>query len=225
MLKTFLSTLLLLVLSCGVSHAGTSKSNDEGYAALDHFLKGLQSLQSDFVQTVQDSREQIVEKSTGTLAIQRPGKFRWDYAKPNEQTIVSDGRRIWVYDPELEQVTIRSADQTISGTPAVLLSGDAVTGDSLKKNFKVEHAEHHDNMLVINLTPKAADTDFKLVQIALRDNELAAMSLTDKLGQTTLVEFTQFKRNVSLPASLFEFVAPKGVDVIDNSQTKISDNK
>jgi chaperone LolA len=220
MLKKFLTLpLFITLLMCGAftAHAENAVTVDEGYAALDHFLNGLHSLQSDFVQTVQDSREQVTEKTTGTLAIKRPGKFRWDYAKPHQQTIVSDGKRIWVYDPELEQVTIRSVDQTISGTPAMLLSGDGKNGNALKDNFVVDHAERHEDMLVINLAPKRADTDFKLVQLALRDNSLVAMSLTDKLGQTTLVEFHLFRRNATLSDSQFSFTAPKGVDVIDNT--------
>ncbi len=215
--KKYLALVVTMLSICSfATHADNAVSNDEGYAALDRFLNGLHSLQADFVQTVQDSHEQVTEKSSGKLAIKRPGKFRWDYAKPNEQVIVSDGKRIWLYDPELEQVTIRDADQTISGTPAMLLSGDG-TNSNLKSNFQVEHVEHHEDMLVINLTPKRADADFKLVQLALHDNVLVAMSLTDKLSQTTLVEFKQFKRNASLSDAQFVFIAPKGVDVIDNS--------
>lgn len=191
---------------------------DGGYEALDRFLKGLQSLQADFVQTVQDSHDQVVDKSSGTLAIKRPGKFRWDYAKPHAQVIVSDGARIWLYDPELEQVTIRNVDQTLNGTPAVLLSGDSRAGqDTLRNSFEVEHVEQRDGMTVINLSPKRADTDFKLVQLALKGDQLVAMSLTDKLAQTTLLQFTKFKRNASLSDATFKFTAPKGVDVIDNS--------
>ncbi|MES1195708.1 MAG: outer membrane lipoprotein chaperone LolA, partial [Steroidobacter sp.] len=196
MLKKFLISQLLIILTCGVAHAHTPVSKDEGYAALDKFLNGLQSLQSDFTQTVQDSREQIVEKTAGTLAIKRPGKFRWDYAKPHEQTIVCDGARIWLYDPELEQLTIRSVDQTISGTPAMLLSSEGAN-NNLKTSFNIENVQRHEDMLIINLSPKRADADFKLVQLALKGSDLVAMSLTDKLGQTTLVEFNQFKRNAA----------------------------
>lgn len=208
--------MLIALLSSCIAHAHTPVSNDEGYASLEKFLNGLQSLQSDFTQTVQDSHDQVVEKSTGTLAIKRPGKFRWDYAKPHEQTIVCDSKRIWLYDPELEQVTIRNVDQTISGTPAMLLSGEGAN-NNLKTSFNIENAQRHEDMLIINLSPKRNDADFKLVQLALRGVDLVAMSLTDKLGQTTLVEFKQFKRNAVLSDANFAFVAPKGVDVIDNS--------
>lgn len=189
---------------------------DSGYETLDRFFKGLQTLQSDFAQSVQDARGQITDKSTGKLAIKKPGKFRWDYAKPNAQTIVSDGERIWLFDPELEQVTIRRADLSLNGTPAMLLSGQG----NLRDSFEIEHVENRDGMMVINLAPKRADTDFKLVQIALRKGELMAMSLTDKLGQTTLLQFQQFKRNAKIADAQFKFTPPDGVDVIDNTSAK-----
>jgi outer membrane lipoprotein carrier protein len=208
--RLMIASLCLLTLN---AHAQTETTIDSGYQTLDAFFKGLQTLQADFVQSVQDSRGQVTDKSTGKLAIQKPGKFRWDYAKPNEQTIVCDGARIWLYDPDLQQVTIRRADLSLQGTPAMLLSGEG----NLRDSFEIEHVEQRDGMLVINLSPKRNDTDFKLVQMALRKDALTAMSLTDKLGQTTVLEFKQFKRNTSLSDSLFKFVAPKGADVIDNS--------
>lgn len=195
-------------------------NTEQGYAALERFLQGLQSLQADFTQTVQDSQDHVVEKSSGTLAIKRPGKFRWDYAKPNAQVIVSDGTRIWLYDAELEQLTIRNVDKTLSGTPAMLLSGNQAAGqDVLRTQFEVNHVEQRDGMTVVNLAPKNGDTDFKLVQLALKGDQLVAMSLTDKLAQTTLLQFSKFKRNASLSDATFKFTAPKGVDVIDNTHT------
>lgn len=212
-LTRLLPLLTLGLLALGTAHAQSETTIDSGYAVLDRFFNSLQTLQADFVQSVQDSRGQVTDKSSGKLAIKKPGKFRWDYAKPNEQTIVSDGARIWLYDPDLEQVTIRRADLSLQGTPAMLLSGEG----NLRDSFEVEHVEQHDGMMVINLTPKRSDTDFKLVQMALRKDQLVAMSLTDKLGQKTLLEFQQFKRNTTLSESLFRFVAPKGVDVVDNT--------
>lgn len=204
---------LAAMLLMGSAQAQTEATVDSGYDTLDRFFKGLQTLQSDFAQSVQDSRGQVSDSSTGKLAIKKPGKFRWDYAKPNAQTIVSDGERIWLYDPELEQVMIRRADLSLNGTPAMLLSGDG----KLRDSFEIEHVEQRDGMTVINLSPKRADTDFKLVQIALRKDELVAMSLTDKLGQTTLLQFKQFKRNAAIADAQFKFTPPKGVDVIDNT--------
>lgn len=206
-----------LALGCfglmSISYAQSGLPLDRGYDALDRFFKDLHTLQAEFTQSVQDSRGQVTEQSTGKLAIRKPGRFRWDYLKPNAQTIVSDGTRIWLYDPELEQVTIRRADLSLNGTPAMLLSGEG----NLRDSFVVEHVEPHDDLMVINLVPRRNDTDFKRVQMALRKDQLVAMSLTDKLGQSTLLQFQQFRRNASLPESLFRFVAPKGVDVVDNT--------
>ncbi len=203
------------LLSTGhVAHAQEA-TTDSGYAVLDRFFNGLQTLQAEFSQSVQDSRGQVTDKSGGKLIIKKPGKFRWDYLKPSAQTIVSDGARIWLYDPELEQVTIRRAEQSLNGTPASLLSGEG----NLRDSFEVEHVEQRDGMLVINLAPKRADTDFKLLQMALRNEQLVAMSLTDKLGQTTLLQFAQLKRNAAVAESSFKFTVPKGVDVVDNTST------
>jgi outer membrane lipoprotein carrier protein len=216
MLKAFrllLAVALSLLALSSTTHAQTEMTIDSGYEQLNRFFKGLQTLQAEFVQTVKDSRGNATDQSAGKLAIKKPGKFRWDYARPNAQTIVSDGKRIWLYDPELEQVTIRRADLSLNGTPAMLLSGE---GD-LRDSFVVEHVEQRDGMTVINLSPKRADTDFKLLQVALNKGQLTAMSLTDKLSQTTLLEFKQLKRNTTVAESQFIFNVPKGVDVIDNS--------
>jgi outer membrane lipoprotein carrier protein len=199
------------------AYAQTETTIDSGYATLDSFFNNLKSLQASFAQTVRDSRDKVIENSSGTLAIKKPGKFRWDYLKPNAQTIISDGARIWLYDPELQQVTIRRADLSLIGTPAMLLSGEGPGQIGWRDSFEIEHVEQRDGMWVINLAPKRTDTDFKLMQMALRKNLLVAMSLTDKLGQITLLQFTQFKRNAALSDAQFKFTAPKGVDVIDNT--------
>lgn len=209
LLRRFLGLSLLFI--AGISHAQVTV--EDGYAALDRAMKGLQTLQSEFTQTVQDSRGQTVEQSKGTLAIKKPGKFRWDYAKPHEQHIISDGKRIWLYDPELEQVTVRRAELSLNGTPAMLLSGE---GD-VRQSFEVEHVEQRAGMVIVNLSPKRADTDFKLVQLGIRGDQLAAMSLTDKLGQNTLLEFRNYRRNPALKDAQFTFTSPPNVDVIDNT--------
>lgn len=187
---------------------------EQGYAKLERFTQGLKSLQADFTQTVQDNRGQIVETSSGALVIQRPDKFRWDYRKPHEQVIVSDGERLWLYDPELEQVTVRRLEQSLVGTPAGLLAGS----EDLRKSFEVERVEELRGWTFIDLAPKRADTDFKKVRLGLRDGELGSMALTDKLGQTTALEFSAFKRNPALPAARFRFTPPSGVDVIGAAQ-------
>jgi outer membrane lipoprotein carrier protein len=216
LLKRLILALFLAVSSVQAADSVNVASIENGAAQLDRFMNGLQSMQSSFVQTVRDGNDQLVEQSSGSLVIKKPGKFHWEYQKPNAQTIVSDGTRIWLYDPELDQVTIRRAELSINGTPAVLLSGQGSWRDS----FEVEHVEQRDQMWVINLVPKKADTDFKRVQMALKNDQLMAMSLTDKLGQSTVLDFKQFKRNAAVSESQFKFTPPKNADVIDNSGTR-----
>jgi len=208
-LKRFLFCLLLAV----SAHASDVVSIDTGATLVDRFMNGLVTMQASFTQTIRDGRDQVVEQSGGTLAIKKPGKFHWEYQKPNAQTIVSDGVKLWLYDPELEQVTIRRADMSVNGTPAALLAGQANWRDS----FEVTHVEQHDGMTVINLDPKQNDSDFRKLQLALKGDQLVAMSLSDKLGQSTLLDFRQFKRNARLDETQFHFVVPKGADVIDNT--------
>lgn len=206
----------LLILLAGNVFAQAVIDVDQGYLRLERFMQGLKSLEVEFVQTLQDSRGQTIEKSSGTLAIQRPNQFRWDYLKPHAQVIVSDGTRLWLYDRDLEQVTTRRLEQSLAGTPASLLAGS----DDPRKSFEVERVEEVRGWTFVDLAPKRADTDFKKVRLGLRSEQLGSMELTDKLGQTTLLEFSKFKRNPPLPVTRFQFTPPKGVDVIGDTHSQ-----
>src|SRR5690606_6675924 len=140
-------------------------------------------------------------------------RFRWDYRAPYEQVIVSDGVRIWVYDRDLEQVTVRKLDQALSATPAMLLSGEGALTD----NFDVIAAEERSGVLWVELQPKRDDTDFKSVRLGFAGQHLRYMELADKLGQTTLLEFSDVRRNPSLDAARFVFDVPPGADVIGDA--------
>jgi outer membrane lipoprotein carrier protein len=193
------------------AHAAESVvSIDDGYKKLDAFLQGLTALEAEFRQTLRDSQGRVVETSTGTLAIRRPNRFRWDYREPHSQVIVADGERLWLYDTDLQQVTVRRLDQTLAGTPAMLLSGQA----DLRTGFEVERVESKDGLTWVALTPKRSDTDFRRVRLGLRGDALAYMELEDKLGQTTLLEFSHFVRNPKVDAARFVFTPPPGADVI-----------
>lgn len=206
---------LLIATALHISAAESIAATDD-YQQLDRFMRGLQTLEAEFTQTLQDSHGQVVEKSSGTLAIQRPDRFRWDYRQPNQQLIVSDGQRLWLYDKDLEQVTVRRLEQNLVGTPAMLLSGTA----DLRESFIVEKVEQSKGWSWIDLAPKRTDTDFKHVRLGLREDELGYMELSDKLGQTTLLAFSKFKRNPKLPAERFSFTPPAGVDVIGDAAAK-----
>lgn len=186
-----------------------------GRQKVEGFLQGLQSLQAQFKQTLTDRNGQTVEEANGTLAIRRPDRFRWDYREPNEQVIVADGSRIWLYDADLEQVTVRKLDDTLSATPAMLLSGQG----NLEQNFNVTQTSQEGGVFWVRMQPKRDDTDFKWVRLGFDGAALKFMQLADKLGQTTNLEFAQLERNPALDPSRFTFTVPPGADVIGDAST------
>jgi len=195
---------------CVCASAGAQSQAPQSSVELDTFLQGLQTLQADFRQTVRDGEGRIVEQSSGVLAIHRPNRFRWHYTEPNEQIIVADGKRLWLYDVDLEQVTERSMEQSLSGTPAALLSG----GEDIRNSFNVDQVERQGKVSVVTLVPQRDDTDFKSVLIGFSGKVIDFMQLNDKLGQSTLLEFSKVRRNSPVDDKRFVFVPPPGVDVI-----------
>lgn len=176
---------------------------------LTQYLGGLSSLRADFRQSVADSRGQIIEQSEGTMVLARPGRFRWDYRRP-EQSIICDGVSVWLYDVELQQVTVKAADTALTGSPAMLLSGD---GD-IAAEFSVADAGRADELSWSVLTPRRADADFREVRLGFDRGVLRRMILLDRLGQSTELDFTRIERNPRLDRSLFNFEPPPGVDVV-----------
>lgn len=195
------------------AHIASAADVAAGRQKVEGFLQGLQSLQAQFKQTLTDRNGQTVEEASGTLAIRRPDRFRWDYRQPNAQLIVADGARIWLYDADLEQVTVRKLDDTLSATPAMLLSGQG----NLQDNFKVTQAAQEDGTLWVRMEPKRDDTDFKWVRLGFAGDTLKFMQLADKLGQTTHLEFAQLERNPPIDPSRFTFTVPPGADVIGDA--------
>ncbi len=189
----------------------------DSVARVDAYLGSLKTLSAEFVQVVQDKHGQVTERATGTLSISRPNRFRWDYREPYAQTIVADGKKLWLYDPDLEQVTVRLLEQGLGATPAMLLSGSGKVGDA----FTAGPVEQQKDWTWCRLVPKQNGSDFERVSLAFdARNELAAMELVDKLGQTTTIEFAQVKRGAALDDSLFRFVPPPGADVIGEAAAR-----
>jgi len=188
-------------------------ADNAGYQRVERFLNGLQGLQAQFQQTLTDSKGIVTGESSGTLAIRRPNRFRWDYRQPNEQLIVADGSRIWLYDKDLEQVTVRRVDESLSATPAMLLSGEGTLSD----NFKATQTQQEGAVQWVRLEPVRSDTDFKYVRLGFAGDALKFMQLADKLGQTTSLEFSKFERNPPLDPSQFVFTVPPGADVIGDA--------
>lgn len=194
---------LLIALSVVTGSAWADSVSD-----LKAWLRDTRTLKADFAQS---SAGGIGGgKSQGTMAISRPGKFRWSISKPYNQLMVGDGSRIWLYDPELKQVIVRASQKALGGTPAALLAGDNETDQRF--NFKAD-GEHAGAEWVI-AEPKQNDTGFVRIRIGLAGNELKGMILEDSFGQTTTLVFSNVVRNGDAPASLFRFTPPAGADVL-----------
>jgi outer membrane lipoprotein carrier protein len=161
------------------------------------------------VQELVDPRTKTTQRATGTLTLKKPGKFRWDYAQP-AQVIVSDGERLWLYDEDLQQVTVRRVKDTLSQTPAMLLSGQA----RIRDGFTVRAAPASGGLEWVRLLPKRADTDFRELRLGFAGDTLRRMEFEDKLNQQTRIELQNVERNVRLDDAQFRFVPPAGTDVI-----------
>jgi outer membrane lipoprotein carrier protein len=196
---------LLLVALLGPPAASASPAAD-----VEKYLNGLANWSADFTQTIDDGHGNVLRSAAGRLYLQRPGKFRWDYAEPSEQLILADGKQIWFYDKDLAQANVRDMDTSLASTPASLLSG----GSSVGSQFDVKALPPSGGLQWFQLVPKHSDTDFQLVRIGFDKGELRSMFLADKLNQITQLAFSNSKRNVPLAPDLFSFVPPPGVDVI-----------
>ncbi len=190
--------------------AGADAAGDARAAArLATAVGSLTALRAEFRQTVTDANGEPKELAEGRVSLARPGRFRWDYRSP-PQLIVSDGNTVWLYDADLAQVTVRPAAETLSGTPALLLSGERALAD----DFEITDGGTEDGLAWSRLKPKDADGDFSELAVGIAGQELRRMRLVDRLGQTTRLEFSQIERNPKFDDSTFTFVAPPGVDVV-----------
>lgn len=194
---------------------------ESGRKRVESFLQGLEGLQAEFQQVLTDRSGRSIDEASGTLAIKRPNRFRWDYREPYQQVIVADGSRIWLYDTDLEQVTVRKLDDTLSATPAMLLSGEG----KLEENFTVIGVKTEGGVQWVEMEPKRGDTDFKSVRLGFEGATLKHMQLADKLGQTTRLTFTNVERNPVLDPSRFTFNVPPGADVIGSPSESATPSK
>ncbi|MDP9197750.1 MAG: outer membrane lipoprotein chaperone LolA [Pseudomonadota bacterium] len=204
------AVLLSLILAVPAHAASADDAgNADALRRVEQAFNALTSMRAEFRQSVTDSHGKRVESAEGTMSLARPGRFRWDYRVP-EQIIVSDGVTVWFHDVELEQVTIRAAADTIEGTPAMLLTGE---GD-LQSEFEVSDGGQAEGLAWSRLLPRRADGDFRELRLGFAEGELRRMTLLDRLGQTTEIEFERVERNPRLDASTFRFTPPPGVDVV-----------
>jgi len=183
---------------------------DAGKRLVDAFVFDITTLQGRFKQSLIDADGLVVEVNEGTLEVQRPGRFRWSYTEPYEQSLIADGLNIWSYDVDLAQVTVKPQAEALSNTPALLLGGSAEAMDQ----FNYESSVVENDTTWVRLSPKNSDGGFHRVELGFIAGVLSRMVFFDNLEQTTLVALYDVKVDAPIDSAQFQFAVPKGVDVV-----------
>ena len=214
-MKHYLGTLLL---GAFLAVARLAAAAAEGATPLDQYFDGLTTLRATFTQNVKDARGKDVDRSSGTLVVARPGKFRWEVKakdKGSGQLLVADGKNVWFFDRDLEQVTVKPIDAALSSTPAMLLSGAA----DLHESFKVSPVGPRDGLEWVLVEPKKSEADFRRALFGFGKGNLQRMIIDDRLGQTATIEFDSVTRNGRVAPDEVSFTPPPGTDVIGKPAT------
>ena len=177
---------------------------------LTDYFKNLKTLDANFIQTIYAGSNKPTQKSKGFILVQSPDKFYLEYNDPYKMIYVADGKKLWSYDEDLEQIVVKDQGDLLVNTPAMLLSNPK----DLTRQYKVERTGETDGWIWFELTPKKQNTNFETVSLAFADNEFKAMEMHDSFGQTTRLEFTKVIKNPKIAEKKFVFVPPKGVDII-----------
>jgi outer membrane lipoprotein carrier protein len=185
--------------------------------SLENFVKSAKTGRADFTQVVtspaREGQAAKTKKSTGTFEFARPNRFRFDYKKPFEQTIVADGQTLWLYDPDLKQVTARKQGQVLGSTPAALIAS-APDLASLRRDFNLEAAGEKDGLQWVQATPKNKEGQLHSMKVGFRGNELAALEILDSFGQRSMLTFNNMQVNAGVAPDVFNFKPPQGADVV-----------
>lgn len=203
-------TLLAAVVMACCSSAAMAAQTPPSIQALQHFYHDVHTLSTHFHQVESDDQGNTLQNASGIFYLKRPSRFRWNYEKPYKQFIISDGKTLWSYDKDLQQVTQRPVGQALKGTPALLLSG----GPNLTKTFSIQAQGKHDGLLWVRLIPRAKNSDFKWVRLGLKGARPQRMILKDNLGEISHITFSQTRVNQPLKDSRFTFTPPKGTEVV-----------
>jgi len=208
--RVAMKRLLIVAAACLIPLAALAQAAGPARERLDAFAKGLHSLTGHFTQSLTNADGQPGQTSSGTLALEAPREFRWDTLTPYKQIIVADGSRVWLYDPSLEQVTVRKQSAEEAHSPLTVLTDVS----QLDKSFKVTEEGERDGLQWLRLTSTAKDPQFAFADLGFDAHGLARMIFRDQLGSTTDIRFSDWKRNVAIPPQTFHFTPPKGADVI-----------
>ncbi|MCK4707140.1 MAG: outer membrane lipoprotein chaperone LolA [Gammaproteobacteria bacterium] len=205
LLKLFVSSIVLVLLNVTTVYA-----DNTGVMQLKSFLKNSINFEATFSQSLFDENGIELQFSAGKFSLQKPGKFSWDYDEPYHQIIMSNGKLIWMFDSELEQVIIKPVDSSLSKTSMVLLFNET----DIDKDFKVLKLDVVHGVNWLELTAIDQDSEFNSILIGMKDNLIASIKLIDGFGQTTVIKFTDISTSHEFKKNRFEFVIPKNVDVI-----------
>lgn len=206
-LAAFFCKLSALGLAASAFAAGPHTAAERVHA----FVAGTKTFKAGFTQTIASSKAGRKPQTTsGSVLLSRPGKFRWQVDQPYPQLMVGDGQKVWLHDPDLNQVTVRKIGDALDGTPAALLAGD----NSIEKRFALADGGSADGIDWVEAVPKGKDASFTKIRLGFRGDTLAAMEMHDNFGQTTTIRFTNVEKNPAIAASQFKFTPPAGADVV-----------
>jgi len=206
-MRSIVLVLALLVVSASAA--------DSARVRMEAFSKDLKSVTADFSQSVTDANGHRGDESRGTMALEAPRLFRWETKQPYQQTIVADGQRVWVYEPDLQQVSVRSQSSEEAHSPLTVLTDLS----QLDSQFTASESGERDGLVWLKLVSKAKDPEFEYAELGFSAHALERMLFKDQLGNTTEIRFSEWKRNAAIPADTFRFTPPKGVDVIGNADS------
>lgn len=204
---------LFVIVACvgfGINTQAQGNVDDLGEKLVNDFVTNVKTLQGDFEQSLIAADGTIVEKTSGTLEIERPTRFRWSYSDPYEQWLIADGLNVWSYDLDLEQVTVKAQEEALANTPALLLGGS----DNALSQFDFGGTSMESLTTWVRLEPKDSSSGFNRVELGFIDDELRRMVFFDNLEQTTLVALNNVKINEPIDSVRFQFSVPDGVDVV-----------
>lgn len=200
---------LLIALSLLVFSVG---ARADAVTSLEHFFQSTSTLSGDFTQQVFETGGPRISQSSGRFKLARPGRFRWSYLKPHEQLLISNGKKLWIYDKDLAQVTVRNVGKALGRAPIALLGG----GTPLSKTYKLTDDGGRAGLQWVKLVPRdEKQSQFSRILLGLKGELVEQMVMFDKFGHRTVIAFSHLRRNAPLPANDFVFVPPKGVDVVD----------
>lgn len=203
-----MSALVRLAMLCALLAPGVAAASS--IERFETFVRTTQSARADFEQKVMDRAGKLVQESRGSFVFLRPGRFRWVYEEPVDQVIVGDGERVWIYDRDLNQVTVRKITSALGSTPAALLAGSS----DVQKAFELRDAGTRDGLEWLEARPRDRDAGFERIRMGFSATGLERMELMDHFGQTTILKFSRLVRNPKLEPGLFRFEPPKGADVL-----------